>query len=253
MIFFLLPFIIHLKSNPLIHDTSISSEVWNHWINLHLLIQTGFIQLVLTSSVSLPVSTCRWRTLPGSAAKRWGSVWRPVPLAHCPLSMRPLYLWGKDSISQQTSPPWTQSGQCSRPTAHEWEPSGWLKTPLSPPRRVSFFYFCFFFSLSLFSPFSLCCFTVSILITPNTDHSRLISPSSSQLPHWFTACNVQTYTNCDPFNNAKQSCKNKKDINSQERCQGDTITAEWKDCPDEKYLLYSQTVTTPSIWSSPPI
>lgn len=76
-------------------------------------------------------------------------------------------------------------------------------------------------------------------------------PITSQLPHWFTACNVQTYTNCDTFNNAKQSCKKKEDIISQNWCQGDTNTAEWKDCPDEKYLLYSQTVILPSIWSSP--
>lgn len=35
-------------------------------------------------------------------------------------------------------------------------------------------------------------------------------PITSQLPHWFTACNVQTYTNCDTFNNAKQSHKKKE-------------------------------------------
>lgn len=105
-------------------------------------------KLVFTSTFSLSVSTCRWRTLPGSS-----DGWvvrlnmRPVSLAHCLLSMRPLYQWGKDSISQKTSPPYTQSPQCSCPTAHEWELSDWLKTLLCSLWQVSFYYFCFFLSL----------------------------------------------------------------------------------------------------------
>lgn len=118
------------------------------------------------------------------------------------------------------------------------------------PWRVSFFYFCFFFSHSLFSPFSLCCLTVSVLITPNTDHSRLISQSplnspTDLLPVMFK--HIQIVTLSIMLNNLTK----KKNIVSQKWCQGDTFTAEWKDCPDEKYLLYSQTVITPSIWSSP--
>lgn len=68
-------------------------------------------------------SACRWRTFPGSQ--------------HRDLSMRPLYQWGKDSISQQTSPPQTQSGQCSRPIAHEGGLCGRLKTPRHAPPHSS--------------------------------------------------------------------------------------------------------------------
>lgn len=95
---------------------------------------------------SSSLSTTGWRTLPGVC---WGAAEEVQrgdlrPTALCWLSMRPLYQRGKDSISQWTSPPWAQSAQCSRPTAHEWDLSGWLKTLLCSPWRVTLPYFYFF-------------------------------------------------------------------------------------------------------------
>lgn len=98
---------------------------------------------------------CRWRTVHGcgqGGPLAGGEARRLWPSA-C-LCMRPLCERGKDSISEQTSHPGTQSGQYSGPAAREAELIVWLQNP-PPPLTSSLFSFalvCFFYGTQLLSP-----------------------------------------------------------------------------------------------------
>lgn len=112
--------------------------------------------------------TCRWHTLHGCSQGRQFSG------AAQKLTVRPLYERGKDSISQQTCHPGTQSAQYSGPAAHERELIVWPKTTLLPLPSL-FLQFCFFLLLCL------------SLLPPSL-------PSSLRLcPNYPTLCPQPTY------------------------------------------------------------
>lgn len=87
-----------------------------------------FCVFLTSQPLRLQVAHCPW-LWPRWATWWW---WGFEAVTQCLLCMRPLCERGKDSISEQTSHPRTQSGQYSGPAAREPELIVWLENPPLP-------------------------------------------------------------------------------------------------------------------------